>query len=77
MDNPKKTKMTSLKVHQSKQEVSEQRQEPPSKASMSTSRNTIQKLNPSIIISSKEQILSRYLDVFEGIGKFPGLPYHI
>ena len=77
MDHPKKTRLTSLKVHQSKQEVSDQRQEPPSKASSSTSRNTIQKLNPSIAINSKEQILSKYLDAFKGIGKFPGLPYHI
>ena len=77
MDHPKKTKLTSLKVHQSKQEVSDQRQEPPSNASTSTSRNTVQKLNPSIVITSKEQILSKYLDIFEGIGRFPGLPYHI
>ena len=77
MDLPKKTKLTSLKVHWSKQEVSDQRQEPPSKASTSTSRNTVQKLNPRIAITSKEQILSKYPDVFEGISRFPGLPYHI
>ena len=63
MDHPKKTKLTSLKV-QSKQEVSDQKQIPPSKASTST-------------ITSKEQILSKYPDVFEGMGRFPGLPYHI
>ena len=77
MDYPKKTKLTSLKVHQSKQEVSDQRQEPPSKALTSTSRNTVQKLNPSIAITSKEQISSKYPDIFKGIGRFPGLPYHI
>ena len=77
MDHPKKTKLTSLKVHQLKQEVSNQRQEPPSQASTSASRNTVQKLNPSISITSKEQILSKYLDVFEGIGRFPSLLYHI
>ena len=70
-------KMTALKAHQLKQEVSDQRQEPPSKALTSTSRNTVQKQDPDIIITSKEQILSKYLDVFEGIGKFPNLPYHI
>ena len=44
---------------------------------MSTSRKTVQKPNPSIAITSKEQILSKYPDVFEGIGRFPSLPYHI
>ena len=77
MDHPKKTKLTSLKVHQLKQEVSFQGHEPPSQASMSASMNTVQKPNPSIAITSKEQILSKYPDVFEGIGRFPGLPYHI
>ena len=77
MDHPKKTKLTSLKVHQSKQEVPNQRHEPPSQASTSASRNTVQKWNPSIAITSKEQILSKYPDVFEGIGRFPSLPYHI
>ena len=76
MDHPKKTKLTSLKVHRSKQEVSDQRQEPPSKASMSISRNAVQKLNPSIAITSKEPILSKYPDVFKGISRFPSSPYH-
>ena len=57
--------------------MSDQRQEPPSKALMSTSRNTVQKQDPGIIITSKEQILLKYFDVFEGISKFPSLPYHI
>ena len=77
MDHPKKMKMTALKVHQLKQEVPEQMQVPPSKALTSTFRNTVQKQDPDIIIISKEQILSKYPDVFEGISKFPGLPYHI
>ena len=77
MDHHKKTKLKSLKVHRLKQEVYDQRQEPPTKASTSTSRNTVQKLNPSIAITSKEQILLKYLDVFKGISRFPGLPYHI
>ena len=29
------------------------------------------------LITNKEQILSCYPDVFEGIGKFPGPPYSI
>ena len=75
MDHPKKTKMTALKVHQSTQEVFDQRQQPPSKAL--TSRNTVQKPDPVIMITNKEQILSKYPDIFKGIGRFPGLPYHI
>ena len=67
--------MTALKAHQSKQEVSDQRQQPPSKAL--TSRNTVKKQDPAIMITSKEQILSKYLNVFEGISRFPCLPYHI
>ena len=63
-DHPKKTKLTSLKVHQSKQEVSDQKQKPPSKASTST-------------IMSKEQILSKYPGIFEGISRLPCSPYHI
>ena len=77
MDYPKKTKLTSLKVHQSKQKVSAHRHEPISQASTSASINTGQKLNPNIAITCKEQILSRYPDVFKGIGRFPSLPYHI
>ena len=68
MDHPKKTKMTALKVHWSKQEVSDQRQQPPSKAL--TSRNTVQKQDPAITITSKEQILLKYPDVFKDIGYF-------
>ena len=29
------------------------------------------------VITTKEQILIRFPDVFEGIGKFPGKPYEI
>ena len=57
--------------------MSDQRQEQPSKALTSTYRNTVQKQDPGITITSKEQILSKYPDVFEGIGRFPSLPYHI
>ena len=77
MDHPKKTKLTSLKVHQFKQEVSAQRHEPPSQASTAASINTVQKPNPSIAITNKEQILSNYPDIFKGIGRFPSSPYHI
>ena len=29
------------------------------------------------LITSQDQIMHEYPDVFEGIGKFPGPPYHI
>ena len=29
------------------------------------------------LVTSKEQILSSYPDIFEGIDRFPGPPYHI
>ena len=44
---------------------------------MSASMKTVQKPNPGIAITSKEQILSKYLETFEGIGRFPSSPYHI
>ena len=70
-------KLTSLKVHQSKQEVSAQRHKPQSQATKSTSMNTVHKSNPNIVIMSKEQILSNYPDIFEAIGRFFSLLYHI
>ena len=30
-----------------------------------------------MLVTSKEQILSSYPDIFEGVGRFPGDPYHI
>ena len=55
--------------------MSDQKQQAPSKALKS--RNTVQKQDPVITITSKEQILLKYPDIFEGISRFPGLPYHI
>ena len=77
MDHPKKTELTSLKVHRSKQEVSAQREEPQSQAKTSTSTDTVQNSDPNIVITSKEQILSSYPDIFEGIGRLLGPLYHI
>ena len=37
----------------------------------------VKKQDVSKIITSKEQILAHYPDVFDGIGKFPGPPYSI
>ena len=77
MDHPKKTKLTSLKIHRSKQEVSAQRQEPQSHDTMSASTNIVQKSDLNMVITSKEQILSSYPDIFEGIGRFHGPPCNI
>ena len=41
------------------------------------SRKAVQNQDPNIVISSKEQILSNYPDIFAGVGRFPGPPYHI
>ena len=67
MDYPKKTKLTSLKVHQLKQEMSLQRHEPHSKTTKYVSIDTVQKSNPNIIITSKGQMLLNYPDIFKGI----------
>ena len=77
MDHLRKTKLTSLKVHRSKQEVSAQRKEPQSHVMMSTSTDTVQQLDLNIIITNKEQILSSYPDIFKGIGRFCGPLCHI
>ena len=37
----------------------------------------LDKSRPTKLITTHEQILQEYPDVFEGIGKFPGPPYHI
>ena len=77
MDHPKKTRQASRKVHSSKQEVSAQTQEVQGQATTSVSTNTLQKPGMNILVTSKEQIISKYPDIFEGISRFPGPPYHI
>ena len=59
-----------MSVHSSRKEVSAQ-----SLKEESTVSNQ-QQLLPNFV-PSKEQILQSYPDVFEGIGCFPGPPYHI
>ena len=68
-DHPKKTKST-LCVQ--KQEVSAQRSMHEVAAQMPKHKYAVSKL-----VTSKEQILCENPDVFEGIGSFPGPPYHI
>ena len=37
----------------------------------------INKKHPNKLVTSKDQIMAQYPDVFEGIGKYPGPPYTI
>ena len=62
-DHPKNTK-SQISVHVSNEE-----------SEVSTVSN--QKCMVSQLITSKEQILANYSDVFDGIGCFTGPPYHI
>ena len=68
-DHPKKTKST-LCVQ--KQEVSAQTSTQEVATQMPKHKYAVPNL-----VTSKDQILHEYPDVFEGIGSFPGLPYHI
>ena len=68
-DHRKKTK-SRVCVHSLRQEVSTQ-----SSKQESTVFN--QKQVVPNLVTSKEQILQRYPDVFDGIGCFPGSPYHV
>ena len=77
MDHPKKTKLTSLKVHRSKKKYLFKGKNHKATQQHLASMNTVQKSDLNIMIASKEQILSSYPDIFEGIARFPGPPYHI
>ena len=68
-DHPKKTKAN---LHVQKQEVSAQTTKQTVAAQMPKHRKEAPKL-----ITSKDQILHEYPDVFDGIGNFPGPSYHI
>ena len=82
-DHPRKTKQvqTPAQIHSSKK-LSVQSQ---TKAETSTTPNVQDFLQPPIMkqhkshkmITSKDQIMRQYSDVFDGIGKFPGPPYTI
>ena len=62
-DHPKKTK-SQVNIHVSRKE------------SMVSTVSNQQGIVPKLI-TSKEQILQAYPDIFDGIGCFPGPPYHI
>ena len=66
-DHPRKTK---TQVQVQKHEVITNKHDQCHNVKGNTSK-------PSILITTQDQILQEYPDVFEGIGKFPGPPYHI
>ena len=77
MDHPKKTRPGPLTVHSSKQEVSAQRQEEQVQVTKLVTTLTLKKPGMTKLVTSIEQILTSYPDVFEGIGRFSGSPYQI
>ena len=62
-------------IHQNVQ-LNKQIQMHPSRPSQH-SRQPRQQCSQLKIITQKEQIKELYADIFEGIGRFPGHPYHI
>ena len=66
-DHPRKTK---TQVQVQKHEVVTNTHDPSHNIKGNTSK-------PPTLITTQDQILQEYPDVFEGIGKFPGPPYHI
>ena len=68
-DHPKKTKAP---LYVQKQKVSTQRPTHEVATQMPRQKYAVPKL-----VTSKEQILHQYPDVFEGIDRFPGPPYQI
>ena len=68
-DHPKKTKQAQPAVHRSQQVATQSKQQ--------AETTQTKKQQPSKLITSKDQIMAQYPDVFEGIGKFPGPPYTI
>ena len=77
MDYPKKTRPTPLTVHRSKQEASAQTQDVKVQTTKPVSTPISKKPGVNKLVTSKEQILTSYPDLFEGIGRFSRSPYHI
>ena len=67
--HPKKTKQAQPAVYRSQQMAAQSKQQ--------AETTQTKKQQPSKLITSKDQIMAQYPDVFEGIGKFPGPPYTI
>ena len=66
-DHPRKTK---LQVQVQKHQVITKKEDQHHNSQSNKSK-------PHTLITNQKQILQEYPDVFEGIGKFPGPPYHI
>ena len=66
-DHPRKTKT----------QVQVQKHEVITKTNNQHHNNQGNMSKPPTLITNQEQILQEYPDIFEGIGKFPGPPYHI
>ena len=74
-DHPKKTRSLQLSVHRSQQVAIQSNEQ--AKSYQTHVTTSVKKLDVNKLITSKEQILSHYPDVCEGIGKFSGPPYKI
>ena len=70
--HPKKTMSVKVSVHWSRQEVATQ-----STQQQVSAQTAMKKQDVSKLITSREQILTQYPNVFDGIGKFPSPPYNI
>ena len=68
-DHSKKTKQAQPAVHKLQQVAAQSTQQ--------AETTQTSKQQPNKLITSKDQIMAQYPDVFEGIGKFPGPPYSI
>ena len=68
-DHPKKTRQPQPYVHRLQQVATQ------SNLQAETNLNKKQQINK--LFTSKDQIMAKYPDVFEGIGKFMGPPYTI
>ena len=68
-DHPKKTRQAQPHVHRLQQVAAQSKQQ--------VEINQNKQQQNSKLITSKDQILAQYPDVFEGIGKFLGPPYTI
>ena len=77
VDHPKKTRPAPLTGHSSKQEASTQMQDVQVQATKLVSTLISKKPGMNKLVTSKEQILTSYPNIFEGIGRFLGSPYHI
>ena len=75
-DQPSKTRMHKPNIHCTKEKPTKMVTPKMEKNSTPQSQQT-KILDDTQLITKKEHIITRFPDVFEGIGKFPGEPYKI